>query len=64
MKLVPKQLLLAGMLAYAGLSVAMGNASDAVKEAADVVTATNDDFGVAKALEKYVIGEEIGGTRR
>ncbi len=52
------------MLAYAGLSVAMGNASDAVKEAADVVTATNDDFGVAKALEKYVIGEEIGGTRR
>lgn len=38
------------MLSYAGIGVAMGNASDAVKAAADYVTADVDDDGIEKAL--------------
>ncbi|MCK4284061.1 MAG: HAD hydrolase family protein, partial [Candidatus Brocadiae bacterium] len=38
------------MLEAAGLSFAMGNASDEVKAAADAVTAGNDDHGVVEAL--------------
>lgn len=41
------------MLSYAGLGIAMGNACDAVKAAADTVTDTNDSDGVAKALIRY-----------
>lgn len=41
------------MLAWAGLGVAMGNANEAVKDAADVVTATNDEDGVAQVLERW-----------
>ena len=41
------------MLQYAGVGIAMGNAPDIVKEKADDITATNDEDGVAKALEKY-----------
>ncbi len=43
------------MLEYAGLGVAMGNAKPAVKAAADVVTLSSDDDGVAEAIEKYVL---------
>ncbi|MEM9882852.1 MAG: HAD family hydrolase [Planctomycetota bacterium] len=43
-----------GMLKFAGLGVAMGNASDEVKAAADVVAPSNDDDGVADTLWKYV----------
>lgn len=43
------------MLEVAGLSVAMGNADPAVKEIADVVTLTNNEHGVAHAIEKYVL---------
>lgn len=39
------------MLRYAGMGVAMGNAPDAVKKAADFVTATNDQEGVYLALK-------------
>lgn len=39
------------MLNFAGLGVAMGNASDVVKQKADVVTASNDQDGVAKLIE-------------
>lgn len=42
------------MLRHAGIGVAMGNASDEVKEAADFVTTTVDDDGVANVL-KYII---------
>ena len=42
-----------GMLKEAGLSVAMGNAVDAVKEVARYQTATNLDDGVAKFLTQY-----------
>ena len=38
------------MLNFAGFGVAMGNASQPVKDAADHVTATNDEDGVAAAL--------------
>jgi hydroxymethylpyrimidine pyrophosphatase-like HAD family hydrolase len=43
------------MLEVAGLSVAMGNADPSVKEIADVVTLTNNEHGVAHAIEKYVL---------
>ena len=41
------------MLQYAGLGVAMGNASDEVKKAADIVTDINDNEGERQILDKY-----------
>ena len=41
------------MLKFAGIGVAMGNAGDAVKAAADYVTASVDDDGIEKALEHF-----------
>lgn len=43
------------MLRRAGLGVAMGNAPDFVKEAADVVTDRFDEDGAAKAIERYAL---------
>lgn len=43
------------MIRHAGIGVAMGNASDAVKAAADYVTGDVDSDGLAQALEKFVI---------
>ena len=40
-----------GMLRLCGIGVAMGNAIDAVKEAADVVIGSNDTDGIAEYLE-------------
>lgn len=40
------------MLKYAGLGVAMDNASDTVKEAADFITLSNDSDGIAHLLEQ------------
>ncbi|SBW06521.1 Cof-like hydrolase [uncultured Eubacteriales bacterium] len=45
------------MLAVAGLSVAMGNAPDFVKAAAQTVTHPNTEDGAAIAIEKYVLGK-------
>ncbi|AYO29635.1 hypothetical protein D2962_02555 [Biomaibacter acetigenes] len=45
------------MLKYAGLGIAMGNASDEVKKHADFVTSTNDEDGVACALKKFIFDE-------
>lgn len=42
------------MLKYAGTGVAMGNARDSLKEVADDVTRTNEEDGVADAIEKYI----------
>lgn len=39
----------------AGLGVAMGNAQDTVKEAADFITLTNDEHGVAEVIKRYVL---------
>lgn len=43
------------MIQYAGLGVAMGNAVDEVKEAADIVTDINDNDGVAKIVTEYML---------
>ena len=43
------------MLQMAGLGVAMGNAVPHTLKMADAVTASNNDDGVAKAIEKYVL---------
>lgn len=40
-----------GMLKVAGYSVAMGNAPDEIKRHAHAVTDTNDEDGLAKAIE-------------
>jgi hypothetical protein len=40
------------MIQFAGLGVAMGNAPDEIKQAADYVTDTNNNDGVRKALER------------
>lgn len=39
-----------------GLAVAMGNAEEEVKQAADYVTKSNRENGVAEALKKFIIG--------
>jgi hydroxymethylpyrimidine pyrophosphatase-like HAD family hydrolase len=46
------------MLKAAGTGVAMGNALPEVKAAADIVTLSNDEDGVAALIEKYVPGGE------
>lgn len=43
------------MLAYAGLSVAMGNASERVRKVAREHTASNRENGVAKAIQRFVL---------
>ena len=43
------------MIEYAGIGVAMENATEDVKAAADYVTATNQADGVALAIEKFVL---------
>ena len=40
------------MLQYAGLSIAMGNAPDAIKQVAKEVTATNNEDGIALVLNR------------
>ncbi|MFV0441702.1 MAG: HAD family hydrolase [Lachnospirales bacterium] len=43
------------MIIKAGFGIAMGNAHDKIKEAADHITITNDENGVAKILEEFVL---------
>jgi len=43
------------MIKFAGLGIAIGNAIDELKEIADHITATNDENGVAKAVEKFIL---------
>lgn len=45
------------MIKYAGLGVAMGNAELEVKEIADYITSSNEEDGVAKVIEKFILGE-------
>jgi Cof subfamily protein (haloacid dehalogenase superfamily) len=45
------------MLEAAALGVAMENAASMVKDAAHVVTASNNEDGVALAIERYLLGE-------
>ncbi|HIZ46461.1 MAG TPA: Cof-type HAD-IIB family hydrolase [Candidatus Olsenella pullistercoris] len=46
------------MLRVAGLAVAMGNANERVRAAADVTVADNDHDGVADAIERLLLGGE------
>ena len=46
------------MLQYAGIGVAMGNANDNVKAAADYVTAPIDQDGLAKAFVHFHLATE------
>lgn len=41
------------MIEFAGIGVAMGNAPDEIKKVANYVTATNNEDGVAKALNHF-----------
>lgn len=43
------------MIQFAGVGVAMGNAQPAVKEAADYITAANDEDGLVEVIRKYFI---------
>ncbi|SKA87653.1 hypothetical protein SAMN05428976_11030 [Clostridium sp. USBA 49] len=43
------------MIEFAGMGIAMGNAIDIVKNKADFITDTNDNNGVAKAIDKFVL---------
>ena len=49
------------MLREVGFGVAMGNAEEQVKEAADYITLTNEEEGVAEAIERFVLrgGESV-----
>lgn len=60
--IAPEQVLAIGdgendieMIQLAGIGVAMGNANDHVKQAADHVVAANDADGVAEAIERFVL---------
>jgi Cof subfamily protein (haloacid dehalogenase superfamily) len=66
MKVAPENVMAIGdaendieMIKLAGIGVAMGQSHQAVKDAADDVTGTNDEDGVAKAVEKFVLGEPV-----
>lgn len=43
----------------AGLGIAMGNAIEKVKDAADYITCSNDENGVAHVIEKFVLEKEL-----
>ena len=43
------------MIQYAGVGVAMENAVDAVKKEADYITTSNNEDGIAKVIEKYIL---------
>ena len=60
-KIDPKEIMAIGdnfndleMMEYAHLSIAMDNAPDEVKAIADFVTDSNNDDGVAKAIERFI----------
>lgn len=43
------------MIKYAGLGVAMDNAVPEVKEVANYITASNDEDGISKVIEKFIL---------
>jgi len=47
------------MIEYAGQGIAMGNASDIVKQKADYITDSNEDEGVANAINKFILGNRF-----
>jgi Cof subfamily protein (haloacid dehalogenase superfamily) len=47
------------MFERSGLSIAMGNASDEVRQQATYVTASNEDEGFAKAIEQFILPRAV-----
>jgi Cof subfamily protein (haloacid dehalogenase superfamily) len=47
------------MLEYAGIAVVMGNAREEIKAVGDYITKSNDDEGVAEALERIILKKEV-----
>jgi Cof subfamily protein (haloacid dehalogenase superfamily) len=47
------------MFERSGLSIAMGNASPEVQQAADLVTDSNEEEGFAKAIERFILGGNL-----
>lgn len=45
------------MIEYAGLGVAMGNATSDIKDLADYITLSNDEDGVAHVINKFMLEE-------
>lgn len=43
------------MLKFAGLGVAMGNGNESIKKYSDYTTDSNDEDGVAKVIEKFIL---------
>ncbi|EMW7171094.1 sugar-phosphatase [Vibrio fluvialis] len=46
------------MLQYAGMGIAMANAMEETKRIADYITLSNDEDGVATAIEKFALNKE------
>ena len=46
------------MIQYAGLGVAMANAQEVVRQAANYITLSNEEDGVAHAVEKFMLNAE------
>ena len=44
-----------GMIEFAGLGVAMANASLEVQDSADYITYSNEEDGVAHVVEKFIL---------
>lgn len=66
MKIDPRHVIAIGdaendveMIQAAGIGVAVENGQQVIKDAADEVTASNDEDGVALILEKYILGETV-----
>ncbi len=49
-----------GLFSWAGFSVAVANACRPIRQAADVIVASNDDHGAAEAIEKYALAPAPG----
>lgn len=45
------------MIKLAGLGISMGNAIEEVKNASDFITDTNENNGVSKAIEKFILNK-------
>ena len=43
------------MVKYAGLGVAMENATEDVKKVANYITSTNDEDGIVKVIQKFIL---------
>ena len=46
------------MIKYAGVGVAMANAQEEVKKSADFITDSNDEEGIVKVIDTFVLNQE------